>query len=78
MPTDKALGGYAPTIASALTLLAILMLSRVVIYRLRGLVMRYGWGDVSNFTRESLFRYLLQHSQQFFQDHFGNFYIMQR
>lgn len=71
MPTDKALGGYAPTIASALTLLAILMLSRVVIYRLRGLVMRYGWGDVSNFTRESLFRYLLQHSQQFFQDHFA-------
>ncbi len=71
MPSDKALGGYAPTIASALTLLAILMLSRVVIYRLRGLVMRYGWGDVSNFTRESLFRYLLQHSQQFFQDHFA-------
>lgn len=71
MPTDKALGGYVPAIGAALTILAILMLSRVVIYRLRGLVMRYGWGDVSNFARESLFRYLLQHSQQFFQDHFA-------
>ena len=68
---QQTLWGFVPDISFALILLAVLMFLRVFVFRIRGIIMRYGWGDVANFTRESLFRYLLQHSQQFFQDHFA-------
>jgi ATP-binding cassette subfamily B protein len=62
---------FIVSIEVALGLLGGLMILRALFLRIRGFAMRRGLGDVYNFSRESLFRYLLQHSQQFFQDHFA-------
>ncbi|MBM3602310.1 MAG: ABC transporter ATP-binding protein, partial [Alphaproteobacteria bacterium] len=58
-------------IYSALGLMGGLMILRALFLGTRGLAYRFGWVEVLNFARESLFRHLLAHSQQFFQDHFA-------